>query len=67
MTNSSNVKPDCKLVGENGNVFNLVGIASRTLRQNGMADEAVEMRDRICKSSSYDQALCIIGEYVNII
>lgn len=43
-----------------------MGIASRTLRQNGMADEAVEMRDRIRESGSYDQALCIIGEYVNI-
>lgn len=59
-------KPDCKLIGEDGNIFNLMGIASRTLRQNGMADEAVEMRDRIRASDSYDKALCIIGEYVNI-
>lgn len=58
--------PDCKLIGEDGNIFNLMGIASRTLRQNGMADEAVEMRDRIRESDSYDKALCIIGEYVNI-
>ncbi len=43
-----------------------MGIASRTLRQNGMAEEAVEMRDRIRASESYDEALCIIGEYVNI-
>ena len=59
-------KPDCKLIGEDGNIFNLMGIASRTLRQNGMADEAVEMRNRIRESGSYDQALCIIGDYVNI-
>ena len=59
-------KPDCKLIGEDGNIFNLMGIASRTLRQNGMAEEAVEMRDRIRASGSYDEALCIIGEYVNI-
>ena len=58
--------PDCKPIGEDGNIFNLMGIASRTLRQNGMADEAVEMRDRIRESDSYDEALCIIGEYVNI-
>lgn len=24
-------KPDCKLIGEDGNVFNLISIASRTL------------------------------------
>lgn len=59
-------KPDCKLIGEDGNIFNLIGIASRTLRQNGMADQAIEMRDRIRASGSYDEALCIIGDYVNI-
>lgn len=59
-------KPDCKLIGENGNIFNLMGIASKTLRQNGMASQAAEMRDRIQASGSYDEALCIIGEYVNI-
>lgn len=60
-------KPNCKLIGEDGNIFNLIGIASRTLRQNGMAEQAVEMRDRIRASGSYYEALCIIGEYVNII
>ena len=63
---SEQKKPDCKLIGEDGNIFNLMGIASRALRQNGMAEQAVEMRDRIRASGSYDEALCIIGEYVNI-
>ena len=30
------------------------------------ADQAKEMCDRIYESDSYDKALCIIGEYVNI-
>ncbi len=59
-------KPDCPLIGENSNVFNLMGIASKTLRRNGMADEAKEMCERITSSGSYDEALGIIGEYVNI-
>lgn len=59
-------KPDCKLIGEDGNIFNLMGIASRTLRRNGMAEQAKEMTDRIYESGSYDEALVIIGEYVNI-
>ena len=63
---SEQKKPDCKLIGEDGNIFNLMGIASKILRQNGMAEEAVEMRDRIRASGRYDEALCIIGEYVNI-
>lgn len=63
---SEQKKPDCKLIGEDGNIFNLMGIASKILRQNGMAEEAVEMRDRVRALGSYDEALCIIGEYVNI-
>lgn len=60
------IKPDCKLLGEDGNIYNLLGIASRTLRQHGMAEQAAEMRDRVCSSGSYGEALCIIGDYVNI-
>lgn len=60
-------KPDCPLIGQDGNIFNLMGIASRTLRQNGMTDQAKEMADRIQSTAgSYYDALGIIGEYVNI-
>ena len=60
------VKPDCALIGCDGNVFALLGMASRTLKQNGMADEAKEMCSRVTSSGSYCEALNIIGEYVNI-
>ena len=60
------VKPDCALIGQDGNIFNLLGIASRTLKQNSMADEAKEMCCRVTSSESYCEALNIIGEYVNI-
>ena len=59
-------KPDCPLIGEDGNIFNLMGIASRTLRGHGMGEQAKEMTSRIRASGSYDEALNIIGEYVNI-
>lgn len=59
-------KPDCPLIGQNGNIFHLMGIASRTLKQNGMKEQAAEMCDRIRTSGSYDEALNILGEYVNI-
>ena len=59
-------KPSCPLIGQNGNIFNLMGLASRTLRQNGMADEAKEMQNRIMGGDchSYEEALGIISEYV---
>ena len=59
-------KPKCALIGQDGNIFNLVGIASRTLKQNGMKEEAKEMSNRVFSSHSYDDALNIIGEYVEI-
>ena len=59
-------KPDCPLLGQDGNIFNLLGIASRTLKDHDMADEASEMRNRVMGSGSYDEALSIIGEYVHI-
>lgn len=60
------VKPDCPLIGQDGDIFNLMGIASNTLKKNGMREEAKEMQERITSSGSYNEALCIIGEYVNI-
>ena len=59
-------KPNCALIGEDGNIFNLMAIASRTLRQNNMEDQAKEMCQRIKESGDYYKALGIIGEYVDI-
>lgn len=59
-------KPDCPLIGEDGNIFNLMGIASRTLKEHGMKDEAKEMCEKVQSCGSYYNALNIIGEYLNI-
>lgn len=60
------MKPVCKLIGEDGNVFNLIGKASNVLKRNGLNDQAKEMTDRIMNCGSYDEALNIISEYVEI-
>lgn len=60
-------KPDCALIGENGNIFNLMGIAAKTLRENNLYEQSEEMIQRITEDAhSYGEALNIIGEYVNI-
>lgn len=59
-------KPDCALIGQDGNIFALMGIASQTLKKNGLREQAKEMQERITISGSYDEALSIIAEYVNI-
>lgn len=60
------VKPDCPLIGTDGNIFHLIGKASETLRKNGMKEQAEEMRNRIFQCQSYHSSLSIIGDYVNI-
>ncbi len=59
-------KPKCPLIGADGNIFNLLGMASRTLRENGMREQAQEMQSRVTASGSYSEALNVIGEYVEI-
>ena len=59
-------RPLCPLLGQDGNIFHLMGVAARVLRQNGMATEAKEMQARIMGGAchSYEEALGIISEYV---
>ena len=61
-------KPPCPLIGQDGNIFNLVGIAARTLREAGLRNQAKELTHRIFSGEchSYGEALCLIGEYVTI-
>ena len=60
-------KPKCKLVGENGNIFNLMGIASRTLQNAGQQEKAKDMCRRITtQANNYEEALVIISEYVEV-
>lgn len=58
-------KPDNPLIGADGNIFNLMGIASRTLKNSGVPDKAKGMCERVKSSGSYDEALAIIMEYVS--
>lgn len=58
-------KPKVKLVGQNGNIFNILGIASRALKEAGYADEAKEMQTEVFASDSYEEALAIVLQYVD--
>jgi hypothetical protein len=60
------MKPICKLIGEDGNILNLIGIARMTLRDVDELDKADEMTERVLQSSSYDEALRVIMEYVEV-
>lgn len=58
--------PDCPPVAKNENIHYLLGLASHTLKENGLAGQSREMYARVTQCQSYDSALSIIGEYVNI-
>lgn len=62
--NQNNFKPKSPLIGADGNIFNLIAIASKTLKDNGLPERAKEMTDRVMSSQSYEEALSIITEYV---
>ncbi len=57
-------RPKMKLVGQDGNIFVILGRASQLLRKNGQADQAKEMIRRVQQSENYYKALNIISEYV---
>ena len=60
------MKPTCKLTGEDSNIFNLAGKAAGALRKAGQGDKVTEMNNKIFACGSYEEALNVIGEYVEI-
>lgn len=59
-------KPKCKLVGTDGNIFCLLGRVSQTLKTNRQPDKAKEVAERVMSCGSYNEALQIIMEYVEV-
>ena len=57
-------RPKMNLVGEDGNIYAILGRASRLLRQIGQVDQAKEMFERVTSSQRYGEALAIVSEYV---
>lgn len=56
--------PKMKLVGQDRNIFAILGRASRLLKENGQPEQADKMRSRVYQSGDYYKALNIISEYV---
>ena len=57
-------RPQMQLEGMDGNIFAILGAASKLLKRAGQDKEAKEMADRVYAGSSYHEALSIISEYV---
>ena len=60
------MKPKVKIIGENENVFNLLGICGRVLKKAGQVDKSKEMSERVLAARSYEESLQIMSEYCEL-
>ena len=57
-------KPKCKLVGEDGNAFAIMGRVTQALKKAGQRDKVEEFREK-AMSGDYDHLLRTCLEYVD--
>lgn len=57
-------KPQMELLEQDGNIFGILGQASRLLKRAGMQEQSDEMFSRVTACGDYHEALHIISEYV---
>ena len=63
---TTETKPTCKLSGEDGNVFSIIGRVSKTLKRNGKPELAKEFAEKALASKSYDAVLQLCFDYVEV-
>ena len=61
------MKPNCKLIGTDGNVFAIIGKVRDTLKKNNQFDESIDFTEKATSASSYGEVLSLTHKYVNII
>jgi len=59
-------KPKCKLIGTDGNVFALAGLVVQCLKRAGSTEKATEFANRLIECESYNEALVLMQEYVEV-
>lgn len=56
-----------KSQGQSGNIYYILGMVQRELRKQRRINDFNELRDKVYNSKSYDEALSVIREYVDLI
>ncbi len=59
-------KPRLKLIGEDGNVFFILGKATREARRAGWSKEKIEKFQKEAMSGDYDHALQTCMDYFEV-
>jgi hypothetical protein len=65
-TMTNNQKPVAKLIEANGNIFNLIGLASQALKRAGQQGQANKMAKEVMACENYHEALATIANYVEV-
>jgi hypothetical protein len=60
------IKPTCKLLGEDGNIFNLMAVTGRALQRANLTEQKTKMMKEVMSQHSYSDALATIAKYVDI-
>ena len=66
MTNDGE-KPKCVVTGTDGNVFMVLCRVRVCMKKNGLGDQVEEMTKKVTSSKSYEDALSIMNEYVDLL
>ena len=60
-------KPVCNIYKAHAYMPEIIGLASKTLKQNNMQDKSREMIEKVALSYSYDEAFDHIKEFVEVV
>ena len=60
-------KPELKLIGEDGNVFAIMGKAIRVAKKESWPQEKIDKFLDEMKSGDYDNALRVVQDYFDVI
>ena len=59
-------KPECQMVGQDGNDFAIIGRVSKALKHDEQPARAKHWQERAKKCQSYDELLQLIYDYVEV-
>jgi len=60
-------KPEVKLIGEDGNVFFIIGKVRQALKRAGSDKEYIDKYVKEATSNDYNHALYITAKYVDVV
>lgn len=60
------MKPECKLLGKDGNVFNIIGLVVKALQRTGLKEQAEEFKEKAFACNSYNEVLSLTMKYVDV-